>query len=207
MAIGTFSELETALANWLNRADLSDRIPEFIELAEARMNRDRRLRVVDAITRDTLTVNSQFTALPSDFARMVNCEYQSDPVLPMEALSPQQMDVHRSQGTTGDPRYYCVIGNELEVVPVQSEDATLGIVYHRRISALSDSNTTNWLLTAAPDIYLYACKLEACLYLHEDERVPVFQALYDQRASEYLASSEEDESAGSPLVVRGPTFY
>jgi hypothetical protein len=39
MAIGTYSELQTAVANWLGRDDLTDRIPEFIDLAEARLSR------------------------------------------------------------------------------------------------------------------------------------------------------------------------
>ena len=45
MAIGTFAELKTATANWLDRSDLTDRIPEFIALAEARFNRVLRIRI------------------------------------------------------------------------------------------------------------------------------------------------------------------
>ena len=43
MAIGTYAELKTAVANWLDRDDLTDRIPEFIALAEAKMNRNLRI--------------------------------------------------------------------------------------------------------------------------------------------------------------------
>ena len=39
MAIGTYAELQTAVANWLDRGDLTDRIVEFIDLAEVRINR------------------------------------------------------------------------------------------------------------------------------------------------------------------------
>ncbi len=39
MAISTYAELQTATANWLDRTDLSSRIPEFIDLAEATFNR------------------------------------------------------------------------------------------------------------------------------------------------------------------------
>lgn len=205
MAITTFSELKTAIANWLNRADLTDRIPEFITLAEARMNRDSRLRSVDSLTRTTLAVSAQFTNLPSDFARMVNLELQDSPVSVLEPLSPDQMDVVRGQDPDGDPRYYCVQGNELEVAPVPEAEVTLGIIYYRRIASLSDSNVTNWLLSAAPDIYLYACLSEAQPFLHEDERLPVFESLYGQRCAEYQASSEEDQSSGA-LVVRGPVM-
>lgn len=202
MAITSFTELKTAAANWLNRADLTSRIPEFIALAEARMNRDRRLRVKDAIARDTLSVSGQFTSLPSDFARMVNCELQVDPVQPMTVATPQQMDSYRAAYPTGNPAHYCVHGSELEVVPVPTS-ATLGIIYHKKVVALSDSNTSNWLFAAAPDVYLYATLLESSPYLKDDERIAVWEALYHGRVEDYRASSEDDTFGGSPLLIRG----
>ena len=39
MALGTFTELKDAIADWLDRSDLTARIPDFIALAEARINR------------------------------------------------------------------------------------------------------------------------------------------------------------------------
>lgn len=203
MAISTYSELQTAVANWLNRSDLSSRAPEFIAMAEARMNRDARLRVIDAITRDTLAVSSQFTDLPSDFALMVNCELQTTPVVPLEYRTPQQMDVVRNSSATGDPRYFSIVGNELEVVPVPSSSVTLGLIYYKRIVALSDANTSNWLLTAAPDLYLYASLVEASPFLHEDERVALWEQLYNTRADAYRQSSERDQTTDSPLVMGG----
>jgi hypothetical protein len=50
MAISTYAELQTAAANWLGRADLTSRIPEFVALAEAKFNRTLRIR--DMITKD-----------------------------------------------------------------------------------------------------------------------------------------------------------
>ena len=46
MAINTYSTLQTAVANWLDRDDLTDRIPEFVSLAEATFNRTLRLRAM-----------------------------------------------------------------------------------------------------------------------------------------------------------------
>jgi len=207
MAISTFSELKTAVANWLNRSDLTDRIPEFIALAEARMNRDDRLRTVDCISRGTLSVSSQFTALPSDFARMVNLEYQGDTVGVMEPLTPQQMDSVRAGDPTGNPLYYCVVNSELEVLPVQSEAVTLGITYYARIASLSDATSSNWLLAAAPDIYLYATLAESAPFLHEDERLAVWESKYNQLCDAYKVSSEGDQAGGAPLVMRGEAFY
>ena len=40
MAITTYSELQSAVADWLNRDDLTSVIPNFIELAEADLTRN-----------------------------------------------------------------------------------------------------------------------------------------------------------------------
>lgn len=201
MSIANYSELKTSVAAWLLRSDLTATIPDFIALAEARMNRDSRLRTKDAIVRGTLSVSGQFTTLPTAFRRMVNIEYQTTPVRPLEYRTPQQMDVIRASNPTGTPYYYCVHGTELEVVPVPDSAVTLGVIYFAGITPLSDSNTTNWLLTAAPDIYLYATLLQAAPYLKDDERVGLWGAFYDQLCAEYQQSSEADQSAGAPLVV------
>ena len=50
MAIGTYAELQTAVANWLDRDDLTDRIPEFIALAEAKMNRNLRISLMENVS-------------------------------------------------------------------------------------------------------------------------------------------------------------
>lgn len=207
MAISTYAELQTAVANWLNRSDLTTRIPEFIALAEARMNRDKRLRVVDAITRADLAVSAQYTALPSDFAQMVNIERTGSPVQALDVLAPQQMDAIRAQTPTGEPRYYCVVGDELELAPVPDSAETLAMIYFRRIEALSTTVTSNWLLAAAPDVYLYATLIESAPFLHEDERIGTWQSLYDSRCNEYAASSEQDQFGGAPVVMRGAVIF
>lgn len=210
MAISTFSELKTAIANWLNRSDLTSVIPDFIALAEARMNRDSRMRVGEAVVNDTIDVvaSDQYADLPSDFARMINLEREENGiVVALEPLSPQQMDAVRAQDPAGPPSFYCILGAELDLVPVTTEDLSLRIIYFRKIPALSDGTPTNWLLTVAPDIYLYASLLQAAPYLHDDERVALWQGMYDQLANEFFKSSEEDDAGGAPLVVRGPSFY
>ena len=75
MAISTKAELHTAVANWLNRSDLTSRIPEFIALGEAQLNRILRTR--DMLTRASPPTNAQYVALPSDFQEMLNVELTS----------------------------------------------------------------------------------------------------------------------------------
>ena len=67
MAIGTYAELQTAVANWLDRGDPTDRIVEFIDLAEARMNRNLRLRLMETTATGTLTAGTREYDLPTDY--------------------------------------------------------------------------------------------------------------------------------------------
>jgi hypothetical protein len=68
MAITTYAELQAAAANWLVRADLTARVPEFITLAEARLNRNLRARLAEVEQTLTATVGARTIPLPAGFA-------------------------------------------------------------------------------------------------------------------------------------------
>jgi hypothetical protein len=202
MALSTYSELQAAVADWLLRADLAPVIPTFIAMAEARMNRDTRLHVRQGVVRASLPVSGQFTALPADFRAMVAAE--SSTGRPLQYLPPQQVDALRYQQASGETRFYSISGTDLELVPEDTD--TLAITYQRTVPALSVSAPTNWLLDAAPDLYLYAALCESAPYLKEDERIGVWEQQYNSRLSEYRATSDAETVSGSPLLVRGPVI-
>lgn len=62
--ITNYADLQAAIANWLARADLTDQIPTFIALAEARLNRDLRLASMQVTRSGTADANRQIN-LPS----------------------------------------------------------------------------------------------------------------------------------------------
>ena len=68
MAIQNYNELAAAVAAWLARGDLADRIPGFIALAEAAFNREFRVRAMEqratAATVAGLATPANVTALP-----------------------------------------------------------------------------------------------------------------------------------------------
>ena len=69
MALDTYANLKTAIADFLNRDDLTNSIDDFIDLAEAHMNRE--IRHWDMEKRATASLNTQYTALPSDFVEPI----------------------------------------------------------------------------------------------------------------------------------------
>ena len=84
MAIGTFAQLKTATANWLDRSDLTDRIPEFITLAEARFNRVLRIRDMETVsTAISTTAGTREYNLPTGFVQMKEFHLSTDPITPL----------------------------------------------------------------------------------------------------------------------------
>ena len=68
MAVTTYAELQTALDNWLARTDLQSRHPEFIALAEARMNRELETRgQAKRVTTTTTADDAYVTVRPSRY--------------------------------------------------------------------------------------------------------------------------------------------
>lgn len=180
MAISTYAELLTAAANWLARDDLTDRIPEFVALAEAKFNRT--LFHPGMETRSTATVNTsndepEFISLPTDFQTMRRVRLSGVTGKPrLEFMAQSQLEDYRYSidNVTDQPKYFTIMGDELELAPTPNQNYTLEMVYRANIPALSVSNTTNWLLTLAPDLYLYGTLLESAPYTAHDERVALW---------------------------------
>ena len=205
MAITTYAELQTATANWLDRTDLTARIPEFIELSEANFNRV--IRSPDMVTKDdSFSIASRYTTLPTDTLEIVRIVLDLTPVIVLEYLTPEEISERRvSMSATGKPYYFTVIGgstNQLEVVPSPDSTYTSSIVYYTRIAALSDAATSNWLLAAHPDIYLFGTLVEAEPYLKNDERMPMWTSRLDKALMALRLQGERELHTGSSLRMR-----
>jgi len=205
MAITNYSELQTATANWLNRTDLSSRIVEFIDLGQAQFN--RRLRTRDQMTRTQATVTTQFVGLPTDLLEMTNVQLNTAPPARLEQVTPSIADSLRAAqgGTSGVPRYFAVIGESVELIPTPDQEYTLELQYYKKVPALTDSASTNWLLTAHPDAYLYSTLVAAENFLMSDERVPHWKAQLEQILEEIRIADERAESSGDMPTMRPNT--
>ena len=200
MAISTYSELKSTIADWLNRDDLTSVIPSFIELAEAELTRNLRHRKM--IARADATINSEYTQTPLDWFQTQTLILETDPVTTLEYLTPEALNAKRAASTAnGKPLFYTMIGTEIQVYPVPSGDYTAEMVYYSKIPSLSDSETTNWLLTLAPDIYLYGSLMQSAPYLQDDNRLSVWNALY-QKKIEDIYISDQRTTGQTSVVMR-----
>jgi hypothetical protein len=156
MAIGTYAQLQSAVADWAARADLSPRMADYITMAEARFNRELRVRQME--TEATVTMSEGTGTLPTDFLAVNRVTYQGSPVTELYYQTPAYLQDAYPDTTAGDPVVYTLEGLSIKVRPITS--TSIKMLYWQKIPALSDAATTNWLLTAHPDLYLAATLAE-----------------------------------------------
>ena len=177
--IADYASLQEAVTEYLARdhdATLIARIPTFIQLTEAKFNRQLFVRQMEERATAVVDLGSnepEFISLPSDFQSMRRVRLSSVPGKPcLEFKSGTQMDEYRfaSSDNAARPRYFTVFGNEIELAPTPDAAYTIEMVYRQNVPSLA-SNASNWLLTMAPDLYLYGALLESAPYIKEDARI------------------------------------
>lgn len=197
MAITTYAELQTAIANFLDRSDLTSIIPTFIDLCEADMS--RKIRHWRMEQRSTAELDTQYSALPADFLEPIRLSITGGSTYTLEMESQAQMSNRRMQNldTGGRPRFYAMTDGKIEVYP--SPDATyeLEMVYHAKIPALADDATSNWVLSYHPDAYLYGALIHSAPYLVEDTRTQIWSALYQSAVDGINIDNEKAKFGGS----------
>lgn len=197
MTLSNYTELQTEIANFLNRDDLTSVIPTFVRLAEAKMNRDIRHWRMEA--RKTALLDTQFTALPLDFLSPVRMTLNTAETKVLELAGTNEISKLRAEAgnATGVPAYYAMIDGSVEVFPSPDADYTIEMLYYEAIEGLSNSITTNWILTYYPDVYLYASLLQSAPYLMEDNRIPVWGAYYTSALETLNQENELAKTGGS----------
>ena len=202
MTLSTYSALKTAIADFLNRDDLTSAIPTFIALAEARMNRE--LRTWRQEARSEATLDNQYSALPTNFSQVIRLQLLDAPTSEVEPISTAQMTALRGSRNDmpGRPAYYAITAQGLELFPTPDGTYDASLVYVARIPALSDSATTNWVLTDAPDVYLYGALVHSAPYLKDDPRIAVWESLHAAAVAALNAQSSEAKYGGTGLRMR-----
>jgi len=206
MALSTFTELKDAIADWLDRSDLTARIPDFITLAEARLNRDLRIRPMEVRSSMETTSGQQYFNLPGGYIQMRNIQLNTNPTAPLEYITPEMLDRLYGSSTTGKPRAYSLIGDEIQLAPIPDSDYTVEMAFYEKFTALGDGTsgtvTSNWLTTNAPDVLLYGALLEAEPFIKNDERIGLWLNAYNGAVKKIQDADARDRHSGSAMRVR-----
>ena len=201
MAIATYSDLKASIADFLNRSDLTTVITDFISLAEVQMQREvRHHRMVERAEGE---VDTRYSAFPADYLESIRFHVNDDRSSIIELVSLTDMLKYRNENSaTGKPRYYAISGESFEVYPSPDTTYSTELMYYQTIPALSDSNTTNWLLTNYPDAYLYGALAQSSPYLKDDARLQVWGTLYTTVITSINNESHRIRNAGSGLKLK-----
>jgi hypothetical protein len=204
MALDTFGGLKTAVATWLNRSDLTSYIPDFVRLAEQRMNygsegalQSPPLRIPAMTTTTTGTISGGTIAFPTLFLEpQAVVAYNGTSSWPLEYLAPDRY--FSMADSTGLPSFYTYRNNAIYVVGTGA--ASYRIDYYQAFSSLSADADTNWVLTNAPSLYLYGTLIESAPFLGNDNRVNSWLSLFNAALSAVNRSTKYQ--GGGALTAR-----
>ncbi len=203
MALATYTDLQAAVAGWMNRTDLTAAIPDFVALAEARISRDLRIRKQVATTTLTCVAGTQYVTLPSDFLEIENITLTStSPPASLSVVTPEILDRKYPAGyQTGQPQVYALLGDYINFGPTPDAAYTVALDYYARLAALSVT-PTNWLLTNHPMVYLAGALCEGWLYLQDTDKVALWDARYRREVDQLQDTDDASLRSGSEMRVR-----
>jgi hypothetical protein len=207
MALSTFSELKTSIANWLNRSDLTDEIADFIKLTEADLNTKLRIRQMEQV--DSLTINAETVTVPTGFIAVRSLHIASSGTKHnVEYITPANMFKIKGGSTTGMPRTYTIESDNgterFRFAPAPDTSYTGSLQYYKAFDSLSDSTTSNYILSTHPAIYLYGSLYHASNFLggYDPAQTQQWSGMYQVALERAENNDRQDSYGGSPVVQR-----
>ncbi len=199
MALSTYDELKTSIANWADRDDMTNFIPDFIALTEARFNRELRLRSMEQKEHASTIGGQANYALPVNYLQMREFRLNNSPTVSLTYVSPEIFEAW-SLGQ-GIPKYYTIIANEIRIGPTPSGIYDMEMLFWRKFPALTSTAQVNWMITNSPDIYLYGSLMEMEPFLQNDARTALWAAGYFKAIETLQLQDDKDRHSGSALTV------
>lgn len=183
-----YTQISEKVAQWMNRDDLTARIPDFIELTEERLNRHLRVRQMEIALPATAITNNIITPA----ADVLDAKALWVPNYERTPLVAQSLESVIAAGSQGIPTMYAWDGANLRF---DGGGDVQGVLY-QRIPALATAST-NWVGDGPWSLYLFGALLEAALYVGDDPTT--WQARFDQTLTEVQGN---DQRRPGPLVAR-----
>ena len=208
MALTTYAELKTSVGDWLNRTDLATAISDFVSLAEAQIERQLRTRQMIVRANASFAAAAEYGTVPDDFLETKSIKLDTNPITYLSFQTIDAMDQlsNTTYLSSGKPLYFSVVGSQFRLLPIPDGAYTAELVYYAKLAKLSNTNTTNWLLTQAPDVYFYGSLLQAAPYLEDDARISVWSSLYQAGLEQLQIADDRGSTSGGAILARARTF-
>ncbi|HYF54046.1 MAG TPA: hypothetical protein VEA41_07295 [Salinarimonas sp.] len=202
MAITTRDELRTALNTWLVRSESATQLDEFIQLGEAKLNRDLRLISMETSTPVTVTLSSgaNVADLPTGFIELIALRWND-----LDGPGPIQkpIDVVRNAYTssTGRPAYAAVSGSCFVFERPADQAYTLKSTHLAKWALGTASSSANALLTSHPDAYLFAALAAAGIYTRKSPDGVSWPEQRDRVIADLNDNDARSRKIGATLTV------
>ena len=200
-AFTSYANLQTNIADYLARQDLTTKIPMFISLAEKRLNRDLRLR--QTLQQSTYSMDSGFTVpTPADFLELQDIHLVANPIVPLTFQTVSQFYRRSGVQNQGIPVNYTLIADNFVLSPEPTGASEISMTYFKIPQPMSDTNPTNEYLDVCPDLVLYASLAESAPFLMDDPRLATWQALYAEGLASITKSNQDSVFPAQPLAIQ-----
>lgn len=156
-------------------AESAAQVYTFIRMAEYRLDRMVTVPDREAGVNLSTAASEQTISLPVDFRQAINVRYVADPGYTLDQVSLDELH-NSTTNKSGKPYQYAIADGSLHLGPIPDGVYTLRMTYQQRLSPLSASNQTNWLLSKNADAYVYATLWQAAAWLEDIDAATAFRA-------------------------------
>ncbi len=203
MSITSWTTLKTEVASWLHResdSSIATLVPTLIQFGEARIYRDLRVRAME--TSLSSAISSGVIAVPTGYVEMKFAYVNSSPVQKLERKDAEWIYYnYPTRSSDGTPKFFAREAENFIFGPYPDSTYTIKGVYYKRLTALSASNETNWFITDAPELLLWAALCEAAPWIGDDARIGLWEKKYEQTRVRVQATDDNEEFSGGPIAV------
>lgn len=196
--MNTYSTLKQSIADFLARDDLTSYVDTFIDIAEARVGRRLKIRAMEATTTLVCSTSVATIALPTGYAGIRGVFLNGTVQYPLAYNTPEQLNSQVS--ATGRPRFFSIVGANIQFNCVPDSAYDISMTYFATFTALSDSNTSNWLTTNVPHLLLYGSLQAASEFTQDDAAAQKWASLFQQAIDEAQAADEGEKYGPAPVI-------
>lgn len=209
MAVTSYATLQTAITTWAmreNDSDFTDHVTDFITQAEHLINYGDGEAIPPLRTRDmetvaTVTLTNGAGTLPTDYLEFRRVRTLDATPIVLDPVSPELGTQEYGASSAGKASYFDIVGSTITTWPPSATNISL--TYFAKVPALSDSQTTNWLLTKSPFVYLYGSLVAAAPFMMDDARIQTWGTLYTKLIKGLMLTDQRAKYAMGRAIVRG----
>lgn len=199
--ITNYSTLQTEVGNWLERSGttpVTDNVTTWIQLGEAELNaemvglrktRTKNNSLIGSVSSRNIDISALAFLSPISLVLTTSSRYD-----PLRRFA---VGTHVLSTTNGVPAAWSVEGDNIQLDKPCDQAHTFEFYYHARLNIATD--TTNWLLTNFPNVYLYKALKHAAIFFKDAQAAAGYGAVADDIVSKVMAADAKNRT--SALVV------